>query len=1234
MKYRDLIQFESVTEVIQLLKANERETATKLVETYVISDRMADVILHRILPGLDLSENARGRGLFIVGNYGTGKSHLMAVLSAIAEHADLMDLIKHASTKEGFELIAGKFKVIRQETSATKMALRDVVLTDLERQLNELGVKYHFKSMDETVSNKLLLAEMMQVFSSVYPEQGLLIVLDELLDYLKARDEKEIILDLNFLRELGETCETLPIRFIAGIQEALFDNPRFAFVADSIKRVKSRFDQASIVREDIAYVVSHRLLRKTDQQQAWIRKHLEAFTKLYSNMAERLDDFVEMFPVHPTYLYVFEKVSVGERRDLLKSLSMEMSNLLEKEVPKEEPGLITFDSYWRMMCEDDAFRTIPDVRNVQDKAKVLSDKVNYASETKEFKETALKIIDGLALHRLTVSDIYAPIGITPLELKDDLCVYLPLPEMDADFLLATIETILKAISTAVNGQFISHNQENDQYYLDLKKDIDFEALIQQKASTLAPSTLDRYYFDVVKTLMEITEGSYVSGFRIWEREIPWEGHGITRRGYLFLGASNERSTAHPERDFYIHFRGLYGNGHKEDNSKADEVFYKTENIDEAFLDTLRLFAGATEMSSISSGSNRDQYDRKANDYKRVLLRWMNDNFIRNYKVKYLQKEMSLTEVIAEKHLSVRDLPFRDIVYKLSGALLKPHFEQKFAHYPNFEGIDLTSSTLYSAADQATRAVSGGPISRLGQAVLEGLQLGIVEGNRVRWKIDESPYAQYYTQLVSQLEAGKVINRLTLFDGEAGAERDKQFGLEPEFVAVILAALIRHGIIAINYHGIQINEISESNGERLSLDQLLSFTSFGKPKPIPELAVRELFSGLNLSPELLDNPATRDLGMRQLQEKLQDELNKVVRMQDTLREGPRFAQKMILKTEEQTTYRTALEKYHAFLDKFTGLTSYARLANLTEGVGEIKAGFKGQTAIDDLGNINESLNSIRSYWEYVSEAKKMLPADDAWRLEEEDAEAFVLDVLADPKKRIAPNSMQQLRARFENLQVAYTTHYLKLHQAARLDREQDARKQALTGDPRWVKLRLLSKLSLLPSGELFKVQDRLKALRACPNLQISDLKFAVSCPYCGFVPIQEQTLEVKGIDLDAIRQELDTLEEKWVDVLVSNLETTEAKKNLQLLEPKERKAVESFLQLRRLPETMTEKLIEGIEHTLEGLEVIEVDGAEYLLAITAPGMPCTPDELEKRIREFLQKKMAGKDRDKLRIQINW
>lgn len=149
------------------------------------------------------------------------------------------------------------------------------------------------------------------------------------------------MLDLNFLRELGEACELTPFRFIAGIQESLFDSPRFQFAADSIRRVKARFEQVRIVRDDMAYVVSRRLLAKTEQQKRQVRKHLEKFTPLYATMAEHLDEYVEMYPIHPAYLEVFEQVTVVEKRDLLKALSHQMESKLDTDIPQEETGFLS-----------------------------------------------------------------------------------------------------------------------------------------------------------------------------------------------------------------------------------------------------------------------------------------------------------------------------------------------------------------------------------------------------------------------------------------------------------------------------------------------------------------------------------------------------------------------------------------------------------------------------------------------------------------------------------------------------------------------------------------------------------------------------------------------------------------------------------------------------------------------------------------------------------------------------
>jgi hypothetical protein len=58
------------------------------------------------------------------------------------------------------------------------------------------------------------------------------------------------------------------------------------------------------------------------------------------------------------------------------------------------------------------------------------------------------------VHRLTTNGLDVQFGLTAENMKDDLCLFLPMPEQDADFLLSLIKTTLKDIMTTVSGQFI------------------------------------------------------------------------------------------------------------------------------------------------------------------------------------------------------------------------------------------------------------------------------------------------------------------------------------------------------------------------------------------------------------------------------------------------------------------------------------------------------------------------------------------------------------------------------------------------------------------------------------------------------------------------------------------------------------------------------------------------------------------------------------------------------------
>lgn len=93
MKYSDIINFNPIQTVIQLKDANDETKAKNLVESYVMSDEMAEKFNGGILEELQFDEVIDNKGVLIVGNYGTGKSHLMSLISAIANNADNLNYL-------------------------------------------------------------------------------------------------------------------------------------------------------------------------------------------------------------------------------------------------------------------------------------------------------------------------------------------------------------------------------------------------------------------------------------------------------------------------------------------------------------------------------------------------------------------------------------------------------------------------------------------------------------------------------------------------------------------------------------------------------------------------------------------------------------------------------------------------------------------------------------------------------------------------------------------------------------------------------------------------------------------------------------------------------------------------------------------------------------------------------------------------------------------------------------
>lgn len=169
MKYGDLIQFDPIESVVQLRDADKANAAHTLVNTYVISEEMAERLTQLVIPQMQFDQPVDNKGLLVVGNYGTGKSHLMSVVSSLAADASLLDGLSHAGVRDAASQIAGRFKVIRTEIGATTMSLRDILVAELEEHLEKLGVEYVFPEAGTITSHKRAFEDMMPSSARFFP---------------------------------------------------------------------------------------------------------------------------------------------------------------------------------------------------------------------------------------------------------------------------------------------------------------------------------------------------------------------------------------------------------------------------------------------------------------------------------------------------------------------------------------------------------------------------------------------------------------------------------------------------------------------------------------------------------------------------------------------------------------------------------------------------------------------------------------------------------------------------------------------------------------------------------------------------------------------------------------------------------------------------------------------------------------------------------------------------------
>jgi hypothetical protein len=1240
MRYGDLIQFEPIESVIQLLDANRPDEAKKLVSTYVISDDMAERIAKQMIPQMSFDESVDHKGVMVVGNYGTGKSHLMSVLSLVAEDAAYVPMIRHAKVAEAAGAIAGKFKVHRIEISS-QMSLRDIITQQLEIFLQKHGVSYSFPPADKVVNNKAAFEEMIAAFTEVHPNHGVLLVVDEFLDFLRSRKDHDLVLDLSFLREIGEVTKHLRFRFVAGVQEAIFDSSRFEHVADSLRRVKDRFAQVLLARQDVSFVVAERLLKKSADQQNTIRAYLTPFAKFYSAMNERMDEYVRLFPVHPDYIGTFERLIFTEKRGALVTIRDQIQAILNDAVPSDRPGLIGYDRFWDTVTSNSVLRADPNIGPVLKVSEVLSERVQKAFTRPAYRPMALRIINGLSVNRLTTGgDIYVPIGSTAEELRDTLCLYQPgIEDMGGEpaaDLLSLVQTVLRETIKTVNGQFISKTPDTEQYYLDLKKDVDYEAQVEKRAEALSDDALDRAYYGAIRQLMERTdEATYVTGHQIWQYQIEWQDRRVDRSGYLFFGAPNDRPTAQPERDFYIYFIQPFEPPRFRDENKADEVFFRLKGLDDAIKRHLSFYAAAQDLASTASGGAKVIYLDKAKDALRDMSKWLQEKQMTAYEVTYQGKTKTLQEWT--KGVSLRDkarlgpeerINFRDVVNVISGLALNNQFGDTSPEYPTFSVL-VTESNRRQLVGNALKALAGGTRTKDAVAVLDALEM--LDGDRI-----DPTRSRYAKEVMTRLKAkgqGQVLNRGELLSGAADVEyfAPVRFRLEPDLLVTVLSGLVYSGDIVLAITGDKIDSGKITLVAERPLDELKQFKHVEAPKEINVAVLRSLFELLGLSPGLAQL-ATQgsEEPVKQLLDAVGGLVRRVLSASTDTQNRLSFWGQPLLREDEIREWRERLDALKTFIESLSPYNTVGKLKNLRISSEDIEAQKKSLEVLASVERLLELVAELGGTASYLSQAEIVLLPEDPWVKQAQATRKQILDKLAQDRSAQHATEYRQTLAK---LKKDYVTAYISQHSKARLGVSDEKTKSALRKDSRLVAMRALMGISLMPTSQLTSFDAKLDKLKSCTALVESELAASPFCPHCSYRPANEQGEMLSAANaLKQLDEELDRLLASWQQTLLDNLDDPIIQANFDLLRPAPRALIVNFVKSKALPDPVPPDFVAAVQEALSGLEKIGISSDDIKNALLQGGSPASPDDLRKRFETFLNDRCKGKDTTKLRFVV--
>ena len=983
----------------------------------------------------------------------------------------------------------------------------------------------------------------------------------------------------------------------------------------------------------MAQLVETYLFAKDADQKAQIRALLEARAELYPLLAAQIEAFVALFPAHPRFIEEFQRVSIAERREILKTLTLEARELRDQDVPTNGAlRLITADDYWSHIESNQGLRASQDVRSVILNVETLTAKINGDFGPHDNKEAALRLVRALGVNRLTTPDIFAPLGLTPANLVENLLWHSPIPLDDAEMLNGEAERLLRRVRDVANGQFLAESRTSGQFYIDPKLDRDYPHEVETRALTIGPTVAQRYLNLLFTRLLEIENTRPIQEGRLWEYALPWSERNVERPGWLFFGFPSQRSTAKPPKDFYLFFVPSQSiSGLQEPwEDKPDEIYFLLETLSDEFKLELKRFAAASERAGeCGAGEEKQAFESIAQRALRGLVEELSSNASQWFEVRWEGTTKPLASWLQEVAPAQKNALYKTKIEAVAGDCLQNHFAAKYPDYPAFKTLQTEKTRPQSAQSAIEILCKSGMTPQNGLAVLNALEL--YDDNAPTFA--RSPWLQAVKARLYALEPNQVLNHADLFESRDDRLMMKDGSLEAEWLQVVLVAGVMEGIwVLTGTHGARYDA---GKGNELWTNikaDPQKVIAIARPQGVDVARWKRLFDLLELPTGQLANDNTRAQAVVDFQGKLAALTTQLIEISNKL-SGPLPAL--------NEASRIALDKpllqigrAKSLLEGLQGLNTKAKMTNLALTDADLDHLKTDLSAYTGAARLLEQLGKKKREVDALQRFRAILEGESGFEASYRDFDETVNAAYADPGDAA---TLQLAAASLDAATASALQTYNKLKGLHSLNYSDDKQRVELMTGAQLSQLKRLKTLKVLNAAALETVGERIAKLpvsKTCTDDELLNSPTSL-CPHTSFdprdVPAATRDKSAKAV-LEECQIEVDNLHRAWTNQLLDELQEPAVATTLGALKSGERERVESFLKTRTLPKEIDAEWLRIIGEALRGLKRKPVKSNDFARAVLGDGAPLKAEELRERFEKWLARQIEDGEAQSVRFAL--